>query len=496
MNPDKNKFILKYPEICGKRSSDKIFADILSQIMLIHKYRKSLNRLKILNTPSRLKSRFRLARIAINTECNLNCIYCFREIHKYRTFNNIMSTEEIIKLMKDVKEAGFSVISISGGEPMLAPGFWQIAEWLSNSGLYWTLATNGHYMDDSAACRLKNLGIDAVLLGLPSTEPDRYKAITGSDRYDLPIKAIENLSRYKILTEATVPLHKYNTNMNEASKIVELSEKYNFYLLPNDCYIEDLQGVDKEVGEGSKTPDFEVQKKTFRKLRGSKPDYRCPLPDHYTTWIAADGEVEACGALSMSFGNVRNEPLRNIMRRQYLHPLFHQEQSGGCPNNTPALRKKYLEGASSLDWYINGRPLPLTGIVARWDMLNEIEKCVRTGTWKIKNLKLDGWPRMTLLSRRGSIKTSRISIGQNEKLILEIALLKDVAVQGSANVFVKLIPDSRVSINKHQVFELCAKSRKWKKHVLPLSEGLYRIEITVEGNSSMLCIGEPHIKVQ
>ena len=63
---------------------------------------------------------FNYLRLAVNEYCNLRCIYCMpKEGLPFRNKNELLSTQEIKKLIEVSEQLGVSKIRFTGGEPLL-----------------------------------------------------------------------------------------------------------------------------------------------------------------------------------------------------------------------------------------------------------------------------------------------------------------------------------------------------------------------------------------
>ena len=63
---------------------------------------------------------FNYLRIAVNEKCNLRCIYCMPEQGvPFKPKNEILTTKEILRVVKVVSYLGVNKIRFTGGEPLL-----------------------------------------------------------------------------------------------------------------------------------------------------------------------------------------------------------------------------------------------------------------------------------------------------------------------------------------------------------------------------------------
>lgn len=125
-------------------------------------------------------------RISLTDRCNLRCLYCMpAEGLELSSRSDILSFEEIIKLVKCFVRLGVTKIKLTGGEPLVRKGVINLVSRLSDlPGLQdLSLTTNGVllplYAED-----LKKAGLKRVNVSLDTLQKERFKTITDSDRVD------------------------------------------------------------------------------------------------------------------------------------------------------------------------------------------------------------------------------------------------------------------------------------------------------------------------
>ena len=123
-------------------------------------------------------------RIALNSACNLRCLYCH---HEGEVVNGCMrdeageplTKEELIEVLTVFRQMGVKTVKLTGGEPTLRT---DLAEIISSvpEGMEISLTTNGTLLKEKAAA-LKAAGLSRVNISLDTLKRDRYKKITGRD---------------------------------------------------------------------------------------------------------------------------------------------------------------------------------------------------------------------------------------------------------------------------------------------------------------------------
>jgi molybdenum cofactor biosynthesis enzyme MoaA len=121
-------------------------------------------------------------RLAVTDRCNLRCFYCMpAEGIDYVPKDDLMSYEEMIRLVRLGMAMGINKVRITGGEPFVRKEMIEFLEQLgAMKGLSLHLTTNGtlthQYID-----RLQKLGIQSVNLSLDTLDRARFHEITRRD---------------------------------------------------------------------------------------------------------------------------------------------------------------------------------------------------------------------------------------------------------------------------------------------------------------------------
>lgn len=131
-------------------------------------------------------------RVSVTDRCNLHCIYC--NPHKERTLlprQDILSYEEIIRIVSAAVELGITRIRLTGGEPTVRDGIANLVEMISEIENVddISLTTNGLLLSKFAA-QLKRAGLKRVNISLDTLSREKYRQITGQDNFDAVIEGI------------------------------------------------------------------------------------------------------------------------------------------------------------------------------------------------------------------------------------------------------------------------------------------------------------------
>ncbi len=119
-------------------------------------------------------------RISITEHCNYRCFYCRDDEHAPNCKReDILSYEDIQRIVRLFAELGISKVRLTGGEPLLRRGIVKIASLISsvNGITDVPLSTNAHLLGKFADKLFEN-GINRVNISIDSLIPERFKEIT------------------------------------------------------------------------------------------------------------------------------------------------------------------------------------------------------------------------------------------------------------------------------------------------------------------------------
>ena len=113
--------------------------------------------------------------------CNLTCRHCY-SISADTDFKGELSSDEVFKVMDDLKTFKVPVLILSGGEPLLRPDIFDIARRSKAMGFYTALSSNGTLIDERNIDAIADIGFDYVGISLDGIEAthDRFRRKEGA----------------------------------------------------------------------------------------------------------------------------------------------------------------------------------------------------------------------------------------------------------------------------------------------------------------------------
>jgi GTP 3',8-cyclase len=175
--------------------------------------------------------RINYLRISITDQCNLRCIYCSPLCGKRRLGRvEILSYEEILRVVQAAMVAGITKVRITGGEPLLRKGMVNLCRMLDSlNGLESvTITTNGVFLNELAEPLFAS-GIRRINVSLDSLKAERFRRITGRNHLADVLAGLERaeeagLSPIKI---NTVVMRGINDDEIEDFARLTLSQPYH-----------------------------------------------------------------------------------------------------------------------------------------------------------------------------------------------------------------------------------------------------------------------------
>ncbi len=167
-------------------------------------------------------------RLAVTDRCNLRCFYCMPETMKFVPQKEILSYEEMLRLVTVAAEMGIRKIRITGGEPFVRKDImrflWAVRAIEGIEEIH--ITTNG-VLTAPLMPELRAIGINSINLSIDSFDRERFHAITRRDDFEAVQRTF-----YQVL-EHDIPL-KVNSvvmegkNTDDILPLAALTKEYPF----------------------------------------------------------------------------------------------------------------------------------------------------------------------------------------------------------------------------------------------------------------------------
>jgi MoaA/NifB/PqqE/SkfB family radical SAM enzyme len=109
-----------------------------------------------------------MAHIIPIRRCNLSCTYC----NEYDDYSKPVPTGVMVERINKLADLGTTIITLSGGEPLLHPDLDDIIATMRKRGVLACMITNGYLLVPDRIERLNRAGLDHMQISIDNVMPD------------------------------------------------------------------------------------------------------------------------------------------------------------------------------------------------------------------------------------------------------------------------------------------------------------------------------------
>ena len=250
--------------------------------------------------------------------CNLACTYC----NEFDDFSKPVPLDEMFRRLDHLASLGTSIVTISGGEPLLHPELDDVIARIRHHGMIAGLITNGYLLNAERIQRLNRAGLDHLQISIDNAMPD-----------DVSKKSLKTLDRKLELLAEHADFH---VNINS---VVGGGIKH-----PEDAVVIGRRAIGLGFtstvgiihdGGGQLQPLREDEQKIYDTMRrmqkasysringfqdniahGKENDWRCRAGSRYL-YVCEDGLVHYCSQQRGYPGKPLMQYTRDDIRREY-----------------------------------------------------------------------------------------------------------------------------------------------------------------------------------
>jgi MoaA/NifB/PqqE/SkfB family radical SAM enzyme len=238
-----------------------------------------------------------VAHIVPIRRCNLSCTYC----NEFDDFSKPVPTPVMLRRIDRLAELGTSVITISGGEPLLHPDLDRIIQRIRTRGSIATLITNGYLLTPERIKRLNRAGLDHLQISIDNVCPDEVskKSLKVLDR---KLQWLAEGAEFQVNINSVIGTSEHP---EDAAAVARRARELGFATTVG--IIHDGEGQLRPLGEREQQVYQEIvqtDRKSFSTfayynqfqknlIRGLANDWSCRAGSRYL-YICEDGLVHYC----------------------------------------------------------------------------------------------------------------------------------------------------------------------------------------------------------
>lgn len=164
-------------------------------------------------------------RLAVTDRCNLRCFYCMPEEGiDYVPKTELLSYEEMLRLVRVLAKMGITKVRITGGEPFVRKDMTHfLSDLVKTPNLQEVHLTTNGTLTQNLIPQLQQIGIKSVNLSLDSLNKQRFFDITRRDVFDTVMETLHALIVAKLPTKINMVVMQ-DQNIDDIIPMVELAK--------------------------------------------------------------------------------------------------------------------------------------------------------------------------------------------------------------------------------------------------------------------------------
>ena len=166
------------------------------------------------------------------TSCNLRCPECPSGLRAFTRPTGMLQKDFFSKTIDEIHKELLYLIFYFQGEPYLNTDFLEMVKYASGKGIYTATSTNAHYLNDEAAKKTVESGLDRLIISIDGTTQDVYQQYRVGGKINKVLEGAKNIVKWK-------------KQLNSKTPFVF----FQFLVVkPNEHQIEDIKKLALEVG--------------------------------------------------------------------------------------------------------------------------------------------------------------------------------------------------------------------------------------------------------
>lgn len=258
--------------------------------------------------------------LELSQNCNFKCGHCynFDRTVPVRSENNQSSLtfENWVTVIDDIMKEGAFYICFTGGEVLLYPRLWELADEVTKRNGVVKLKSNGALLTDENISKILAHKVSSIEISLYGMSEESYSRFIGkSGMFDRTISGIKKLSAKNVSVTLNIILNRIN--VNEIDSMVEFAETLNVPFNFSD-------EITRRFDETDSSLDFNLTNDQYETLLNGKYgkyfSIRNDLSEHSfqcscarnVCGIGFNGDVYPCIGAPIKVANILEKPFKDI----------------------------------------------------------------------------------------------------------------------------------------------------------------------------------------
>ncbi len=256
--------------------------------------------------------------LSIINSCNLRCQGCWVDVTAKQQKIDLPALNRTVTQAKEMGNAFFGIL---GGEPFLHKELLEFLE--GHKDVYFQVFTNGHFITDEVAARLRRMGNVTPLISVEGSEIVSDERRGKPDVLNKTMAGIQNCLNNKVMTGVCTSVCR--TNIDDlltdkwVDRLIDMGVMY--------CWFHVYRPMGPEP-----MPELALDKDQLRRVRQFVVDTRatkpiividayhdgdgkalCPAVTGFTHHIGPGGDIEPCPIIQLATENIHDKkPLKDV----------------------------------------------------------------------------------------------------------------------------------------------------------------------------------------
>ena len=256
--------------------------------------------------------------ISIINSCNLRCQGCWVDVAAKQQTIDVAAMNRMID---EAKSMGNSFFGLLGGEPFMHDGLLDILE--AHPDAYFQIFTNGHFITDSTAKRLRELGNATPLISIEGTEIISDQRRGRDDVLSRSQEGLQNCLNNKLLTGVCTSLCQSNFDdlLTDAwvDRLIDMGVMYCWFHLYRPVGPDACGDLALNSEQQTAAREFVVNTRVKKPIIVIDAYYDadgkalCPMTTGFTHHINPWGDIEPCPIIQFATDSIHDRrPLREV----------------------------------------------------------------------------------------------------------------------------------------------------------------------------------------
>ncbi len=277
--------------------------------------------------------------VSVINSCNLRCQGCWVDVAAKQTKIDV---DSLNRTVNEAKAMGNAFFGILGGEPFLHKELLDFLE--GQPDVYFQVFTNGHFITDEVAKRLRKMGNVTPLISVEGTEIVSDERRGRPEVFNQTMQGIQNCLNNKVLTGVCTSICRTNIDDLLADKwvdrLIEMGVMYCWFHVYRPVGPESMPELALDTDQLRRVRQFVVDTRATKPIvvidayHDGEGRALCPAATGFTHHIGPAGDIEPCPIIQLATESIYDKkPLQETFNNsEFLRDFRHlaAEHTRGC----------------------------------------------------------------------------------------------------------------------------------------------------------------------